>query len=117
MTANYLNETHLLSDCQWGLRARSIVGALLATTHWFSLSEGGKETCDVFDYCKAFNSMPHHPLLNKLETLDVSSHVLQWFELQCVVLKGASSESSFWSATIRILPRTSFLIYVDEISS
>ena len=48
--ADHLDETHLLSDCQWGFRAgRSTVGALLATTsHWFSLLEAGEEICAVF---------------------------------------------------------------------
>ena len=43
--ADHLDETHPISDCQWGFRAgRSTVGALLATTsHWFSLLEAGRK--------------------------------------------------------------------------
>ena len=81
-----LDEIHPLSisDCQWGFRAgRSTIGALLATTsHWFSLVltfGRRKEICAVFyDYHKAFDSMPHRPLVNKLKTLYVSSYVLRW---------------------------------------
>ena len=77
--ADHLDESHPLTDCQWGFRAgRSTVGALLATTsHLFALLEAGKEICAVFyDYRKAFDSVPHRPLLNKLKALDMSCHVL-----------------------------------------
>ena len=46
-----------------------------------------------FDYRKAFDSVPHHPLLNKLKSLGISSYVLHWIadyltsRLQCVVIE------------------------------
>ena len=48
--ADHLDETHPLSDCQWGFRAgRSTVGALLSTTsHCFSLMEAGEEISAFF---------------------------------------------------------------------
>ena len=79
--ADHLDESHPLSDCQWGFRAgRSTVGALLSTTsRWLSLLEAGEEICAVFyDYRKAFDSVPHRPLLNKLKSLQVNRHILRW---------------------------------------
>ena len=47
----------------WGFH--STVTALLSVTHeWLSALERGQEICGVFfDYQKAFDSVPHLPLL------------------------------------------------------
>ena len=127
--ADHLDETHPLSDYQRGFRAgRSTVGALLATTsHWFSLLEAGKEICAVFyDYRKAFDSVPHRPLLNKLKILGVSGHVLRWVadyltsRSQCVVVEGDQSGTAEVLSGVpqgSVLGPLLFLIYIDEISS
>ena len=69
----HLSNHQELSDSQWGFRSgRSTVTALLSVTQeWLSALECGQELCAVFfDYQKAFNSVPHLPLLEKLESLD-----------------------------------------------
>ena len=39
---------------------------------WLKLLEEGKEICATFfDYQKAFDSVPHHPLMEKLLSLDI----------------------------------------------
>ena len=104
------------------------VGALLATTsHWFSLLEEGNEICAVFyDYRKAFDSVPHRPLLNKLKSLDVSCHILRWVadyltsRSQCVVVEGDNSDVTQVLSGVpqgSVLGPLLFLIYIDEISS
>ena len=63
---DHLSNSHQLANSQWGFRSgRSTVTALLSVTHdWFSALECGKEVCAVFfDYRKAFDSVPHQPLL------------------------------------------------------
>ena len=72
ITYNHLVNNNQLSDSQWGFHSgRSTVCALLSVTHdWFAELECGREICAVFfDYCKAFNSVPHLPLLEKLENI------------------------------------------------
>ena len=124
-----MRPTYYQTVSPWGFRAgRSTVGALLATSsHWFSLLEAGEEICAVFyDYRKAFDSVPHRPLLNKLKSLDMSSHVLRWVadyltsRSQCVVVEGDRSDvAKFLSGVPQgsILGPLLFLIYIDEISS
>ena len=59
---------------------RSTVTALLSVTQeWLSALQCGQELCAVFfDYQKAFDSVPHLPLLEKLESLDFNGHIRCW---------------------------------------
>ena len=68
------------------------------TEEWLSALEHGKEVCAVsFDYCKAFDSVPHLPLLKKLENHGFNDHILHWISgylaspSQSVVVNGESS--------------------------
>ena len=77
----HLSNRQELSDSQWGFRSgSSTVTALLSVTQeWLSTLEYGRELCAVFfDYRKAFDSVPHRPLLEKLESLDFDVHILHW---------------------------------------
>ena len=58
----------------------STVTALLSVTEeWLTALEYGQEVCAVFfDYQKAFDSVPHLPLLKKLENLGFNDHILRW---------------------------------------
>ena len=71
----HLNEHQLISNSQWGFTTgRSTVAALLSTTHdWFKLLEEGKDICAIFlDYRKAFDSVPHRTLIDKLERIGLN---------------------------------------------
>ena len=90
----------VLSDSQWGFRTgRSTVSALISTTlDWFASLEAGKDICAVFfDYRKAFDSVPHRPLLAKLSSLQLSPFLMRWItnyltnRLQHVVVEGEKS--------------------------
>ena len=78
---NHLNEHHPLSNKQWGFQSgKSTVTALLSVTHdWFQALESGQEVCSIFfDLKKGFDSVPHHPLMDKLASYGLNAHTLSW---------------------------------------
>ena len=85
---------------QWGFRSgRSTVSALLDVTHnWSQTLDTGKEVCAVFfDLRKAFDSVPHRSLLEKLQSSGIDCYILKWLfsylhnREQYVVLNGKRS--------------------------
>ncbi len=96
--------THLttnspLSTHQWGFTAgKSTTSALLSFSHdGLESMDSGKETCSVFFDRKAFDSVPHYPLLDKLKQIGFNPFVTKWIEnylserFQLVVLDGVES--------------------------
>ena len=70
----HLMETQPSFASQWGFQCgKSTVTALLETTHnWFEMLENGNDVGAMFfDFRKAFDSIPHHALLGKLENLQL----------------------------------------------
>ena len=97
---NHLKQHYPLSDCQWGFQnGRSTVSAFLSTIHhWLQLMESGMDVCAVFlDYRKAFDSVPHAPLMKKLQDIGLHTNLLAWvfdyltLRKQQVVVDGATS--------------------------
>ena len=121
-------DTIPLSDSQWGFRTgRSTVSALLAIVDdWLKLLEEGKEICATFfDYQKAFDSVPHRPLMEKLLSLDLNPYLSRWISdylthrSQQVVVDGATSSAMQVLSGVpqgSILGPLLFLIYVDGIT-
>ena len=63
---SFLSENSLISDHQWGFMPRwSTISALCSIIHnWLGVFEDKNEICSVF--LKAFDSVPHAPLLDRL---------------------------------------------------
>ena len=103
---NYIFDvcTHrnIITDCQFGFHPGfSTESALSVTNSWFSFLDSYKSVCAVFfDLRKAFDSVPHRPLLDSLASLDIPPLLLRWFHdylcnrSQIVVVNGSSSLSS-----------------------
>ena len=96
----YLSLHYPISYSQWGFqRGKSTVAALLTATHeWFQQLEAGREVCAVFfDLRKAFDSVPHRALLEKLKQLNFNPVLIRWIcsymmgRRQKVVVDGESS--------------------------
>ena len=70
-----------LSTTQWGfLPGRSTGTALVSTLFsWFQQLENKREVLAVFfDLKKAFDSVPHLPLINRLEETGLHPFTLAW---------------------------------------
>ena len=98
----HFEEHYPLSAQQWGFSSgRSTTGALLAATdQWHKLLDSGLDICTMFfDYSKAFDTVPHRLLLQKLKDVNVHPHILKWImhylfkRSQYVCVSGSSSET------------------------
>jgi len=100
----HLHNQHPLSESQWGFQpGKSTVSALLSTIYsWLETLEEGKKIIGAvfFDLQKAFDSVPHQCLMEKLQQTGLSDHILSWISdyLACreqkVVVNGKSSQYS-----------------------
>ena len=70
-----------LAGAQWGFTpGESTVTALLSTFHdiFQPLKSGADVSLVFFDLYKAFDTIPHLPLLQKLSDCGLDQHILQW---------------------------------------
>jgi len=123
----HLNTMCFLSDSQFGFRSGCCTSTplLIAVHRWHSFLERRMRVgCIFIDLKKAFNSVPHQVLLNKLSNLNLPPHLFAWLsdyfnlQFQRVILGGHSSS---WSPVTSGVPKGSilspllFLVYVNDI--
>ena len=121
-------QTHnLLSDTQFSFRpGHSTESTLITSTNsWFTQVDKGYFICATFfDLTKAFDSVPHQPLLDVLFSLDIPHHLIVWLQSylilrsQQVVVDGCSSSKSTVLSGVpqgSILGPRLFILYVNDI--
>ena len=83
LVEEFLSDNAPISKHQWGfMHHRSSTSALISVFHdWLSALDSGHEVCIVFfDVRKAFDSVPHIPLLQKLANLGLNPFLLRWIQ-------------------------------------
>ena len=123
----HFTNNNILSDNQCGFQHNhsTILPIIFASHHWHSSLEKKKfVACIFFDLRKAFDSIPHQALLNKLHRYEVPETLLKWLEnylcnrRQCVVLNGSSSDLLPIRSGVppgSILGPLLFLAYINDI--
>jgi hypothetical protein len=111
----HLNKNSLISNSQHGfVGGRSCSTNLLATLDAWTetLEDGGCVDAIYLDFAKAFDTVPHERLLEKLKGMGVQGKVLQWIRsflsdrVQKVIVEG---EESGWRDVVSGIPQGSVL--------
>ena len=123
---NFCSYHNLLSNNQFCFRPGfSTETPLLSNVNsWLSSLDSNKPVCAVFfDLTKAFDSVPHRPLLDSLSSLNIPPILVSWFHsylqgrTQQVVIVGSHSSKShviFGVYTSRLNSRSTLIYYIYQ---
>ena len=102
IVVEHLELSASISPRQWGfISSKSTISALIKVVDdWSRTLDQGFEVCIVFfDISKAFDTVPHLPLLQQMEKLGLNPYLLRWIRsylierTQHVVVDGCSSQA------------------------
>ena len=118
---DYLREHNILSPYQCGFQkhhSTEFAALSLADTIRRNIEQGQLTEAVFIDFRKAFDSIDHHLLLNKLSALEIENQEYAWFEsylhqrTQSVGYQGVFSEPEFITTGV---PQGSILMYVNDL--